>query len=192
MTTTLPCMATQHSLLLTSCSLSTDTGDTHTHTHTHTHSVLYSRNGFTLSTSGLTYNVIAIFFLPLFLSLSLLPSSLWLPRPTQGCFVWWSTPTNGCPSTQRRSLRCTRGRNVTRCHLTSMPSLTRPTETCSLVSTLSFSLFLSLLPSSLSLPFPLPLPLLPCAVFVSSCKCWLQCRIQSCEKNGLMMMDVVL
>lgn len=50
-------------------------------------------------------------------------------RHTQVCSVWWWTPTRCCQSTLKRSLRCIRARNVTRCHHTSTPSQTMPTGT---------------------------------------------------------------
>lgn len=55
-------------------------------------------------------------------------------RRTQASSAWWWTPTSSCPSTQRKSLRCTRARSGTRCHPTSTPSPTRPTGACCKVS----------------------------------------------------------
>lgn len=48
-------------------------------------------------------------------------------RRTPAFSALWSTRTNTCPSTARRSWTCTRARRGTRCPLTSTPSQTQPT-----------------------------------------------------------------
>lgn len=55
--------------------------------------------------------------------------TVFCPRHTLACSVWWWTPIKCCPFTQKRSLRCTKGRNDTRSPLISTPSLTMPTGT---------------------------------------------------------------
>lgn len=48
-------------------------------------------------------------------------------RPTQACSVWSSIHIRTCPSTRKRSWKCTRARRGMRCHRTSTPSRTPPT-----------------------------------------------------------------
>lgn len=50
-------------------------------------------------------------------------------RHTLACSAWWWILTKCCPSTQRRSLKCTKERNDMNYPLISIPSLTTPTET---------------------------------------------------------------
>ena len=126
---------------------------THTHTHTHTHLhpplilifCLTSSSPSPLpSLSPSLSPLLSLSFPALSLSLpfphpshSLSPPlfpSLLSFRPTLGCSVWQSTPTGCCPSTLKRWSRCTVERGGQKCHLTSSPSQTTPTETCCRVS----------------------------------------------------------
>lgn len=106
-------------------------------------------NGFTAETTFLIWSVIswrlwpsleahtcALTFAGVLKSLCFTESLTWwqsdyssVHRRTPGCSAWWWTLTRCCPSTPKRSSRCTRARNGTRCRRTSTPSRTTPTGT---------------------------------------------------------------